>query len=231
MKGTLLLIGGGEIGNGETRPIDEKVVSLSNKDNPHLLFLPTASHDERSYSQAVSVAYGALGCVVAPLYLLERTTPAHLLAVLNWADIIYIGGGDTKVMMEVFKATGFDRLLIDQLENRADLVVAGLSAGASMWCEKSYADYEITEGISDHMVFLSCLGYLPIVFNPHAQDPERANFINELKTVDFNEAYALDNDTVLIVKDKKVDSVFKAYPDKKVQRYLHKNGRIYSKTF
>ena len=39
MKATLILIGGGEIGNGETRPVDEKVRSYSSKENPHLLFL------------------------------------------------------------------------------------------------------------------------------------------------------------------------------------------------
>jgi dipeptidase E len=228
MKATLVLIGGGEIGNGETRPIDEKVRSLSSKDCPHVLFLPTASHDPESYVDAVKGAYGALGCEVEALYLWEANPGLEeLRSALNWADIVYIGGGNTKDLLMRLATTGFDRLLIEALDTREDLIVAGLSAGASMWCECSYADCEISSGVSDQMVFLPCLDYLPVVFNPHAQDELRAGFLSGLKGIKFRKAYSLENDTALIIRNKKISEFVKGYSDKRGwEIYPTKNGNL-----
>lgn len=228
MKTTLVLIGGGEIGNGETRPIDEKVRSLSWKGNPHVLFLPTASHDAESYVEAVKGAYGALGCEVEGLYLYDAA-PSHgeLQEALNWADIVYIGGGNTKDLLFRLKKTGFDRLLVKAVNEREDLTVAGISAGASMWCEYSYADCDILSGVSNQMVFLKCLGYLPFVFNPHSQDPARAGFLEAIRGREFKKAYSLENDTALIIRAKKVSEFVRGYPDKKgLEIRRGENGKV-----
>jgi dipeptidase E len=215
MKATLVLIGGGEIGNGETRPIDEKVRSLSWKETPHVLFLATASHDEESYVEAVKRAYGALGCEVEALYLWNaEPSPNELKTALAWADILYIGGGNTKELLERLKITGFDKLLIEALDAREDLTIAGLSAGASMWCDYSYADCDILSGVSNQMVFLKCLGYLPVVFNPHAQDEMRSGFLSALKGISFKKAYSLENDTALVIRNKKLSEFVRAYPNR-----------------
>ena len=55
--GKLICIGGGEIPRikdevqlpYETKEIDEKIVRISNKDNPKLLFIGTASKDSNDY--------------------------------------------------------------------------------------------------------------------------------------------------------------------------------------
>jgi dipeptidase E len=228
MKATLILIGGGEIGNGETRPIDEKVRSYSSKENPHLLFLGTASGDPESYTEAVGAVYGSLGCDVQPLCLATETPSFdELQSAMDWADIVYIGGGNTKTLISRLKETRFDRLLLKSLEEREDFVLAGLSAGASCWCQASYADCDIMDGLSDKMVFLPCLGYLPFVFNPHAQDPARAGFLADLKTLHFKTAYSLENDTALVIRKKKVVAFLRGYDDKQAWRISEgKNGAL-----
>ena len=49
----LMLIGGGDIGRSntkyETKEIDEKIVKLSNKENPNFLFIGLASNFSDSY--------------------------------------------------------------------------------------------------------------------------------------------------------------------------------------
>jgi peptidase E len=112
--------------------------------------------------------------------------------------------------------------LIEALEKRSDLVVAGLSAGASMWNAYSYADCDIMEGTSDKMTFLKCLGYLPYVFSPHADEKNRAHFGEDLTKLDFQTAYALENDTALVFTPKSFYS-FKNDAAKHVYVY-HKNG-------
>jgi dipeptidase E len=203
MKATLVLLGGGEIGNGETYALDQLVASLSHQPNPHVLFLGVASHDNPSYLKAVDDMYSQFGCMSLPLNL-ENENPdlPELRSAISWADIIYIGGGDTRHLLQRLKATRLDKLLIEALNQRSDLVVAGLSAGASMWNEYSYADCDIMEGTSDKMTFLRCLGYLPYVFSPHADQSDRAGFAHDLASLDFTTAFALENDTALVFTPK-----------------------------
>lgn len=223
MKATLVLLGGGEIGTGETYALDQLVASLSHQPNPHVLFLGVASHDNQGYFQAVDDMYSRFGCMSLPLAL-ENETPdlPELRSAISWADIVYIGGGDTRHLLERLKATHLDRLLIEALDQRSDLIVAGLSAGASMWNAYSYADCDIMEGTSDKMTFLKGLAYLPYVFTPHAEETNRAGFAEDLSALDFTTAYALENDTALVFTPKGFYS-FKNDGSKHVYAY-HKNG-------
>ncbi|HHX00068.1 MAG TPA: type 1 glutamine amidotransferase-like domain-containing protein, partial [Acholeplasmataceae bacterium] len=45
----IITIGGGEINTGETRKIDQFIVDAAKKENPKLLFIPTASNDAPGY--------------------------------------------------------------------------------------------------------------------------------------------------------------------------------------
>src|SRR5574344_1535715 len=124
MKATLILVGGGEIGNNETFPLDQKVRSYSKKGNPHMLFLGTASEDPESYDEAVERVYGELGCEVRPLHLAHETPSWETLQdALDWADMVYLGGGNTKLLVERLKQTGFARMMTKALDEREDLVV------------------------------------------------------------------------------------------------------------
>ncbi|MFZ1720124.1 MAG: Type 1 glutamine amidotransferase-like domain-containing protein [Candidatus Moraniibacteriota bacterium] len=46
---TIVAIGGGELGEWETLPIDREIVRLSRKTTPTVLFIPTASGDSEKY--------------------------------------------------------------------------------------------------------------------------------------------------------------------------------------
>lgn len=220
MKSTLIMIGGGELGNGETLPIDQQVRQYCPKEHAHLLFLPTASHDTESYSEAVKRVYEALGCEVVSLYIYEATpTLEELQRALDWADIVYIGGGNTRDLLRRLHETGFDRVLLNAMEDREDLVVAGISAGASMWCRASYADCDIMDGTSDHMIFLNCLNYLPFVFNPHAQEEDRRDFPKDFSESKFIQAYSLDGDTAMVIQDKKIVKIIKISEGLSVQLF------------
>ena len=61
--GRIVAIGGGEIKDGETLNIDKFIVSLSGKERPSLLFIPTASHDAEEYIGTVKEASSGIGSV------------------------------------------------------------------------------------------------------------------------------------------------------------------------
>ncbi len=51
----IIAIGGGEIRENETFEIDAEIIKLSEKENPKLLFIPTASYDSSSYLKMMKI--------------------------------------------------------------------------------------------------------------------------------------------------------------------------------
>ena len=43
------VIGGGDLQDSNHLPINERLIELTNKQYPKVLFIPTASHDDESY--------------------------------------------------------------------------------------------------------------------------------------------------------------------------------------
>lgn len=145
----LVCIGGGEIPrykNGvllpyETREIDEEIVRLSKKDRPKFLFISIASSHPEEYFEGIKKVYEQLGCIVTHLDI-NKTIEELEKEILN-TDIIYIGGGDTKYLMEELKSTGIDKLLIKAYNE--GIVCSGISAGSYCWFK---CNYDLIEGMN-----------------------------------------------------------------------------------
>ena len=133
----IVAIGGGEIGRPghpiETTEIDKEIIKLTGKNNPRLLFLPTASSDSESYASVVREHFGKrLGCKVDKLYLLNRkTNQKKMKEKVFSSDIVYVGSGNTFKMIKTWRKTGLDKTL-NEASGR-DVVLSGVSAGAICW--------------------------------------------------------------------------------------------------
>src|SRR5271167_4540560 len=103
MPGTIVAIGGGEIRTRGTAAIDREIIRLSHKQNPKLLFIPTASSDSERYWKHVQEYFGNfLRCITDVLFLIrEQPSKEHIRRKLLSADIIYVGGGNTLQMMRI----------------------------------------------------------------------------------------------------------------------------------
>lgn len=149
--GKLVCIGGGEIPrikNGiqlpyETREIDEEIVKISEKENPKLLFIGTASSNSYDYFLVIKNIFEKLGCNVSNLDLLKNDLDMENVKenILN-TDIIYVGGGNTKFMLEKWSDLGVDKLLLEAYNK--GIVCSGLSAGSYCWFK---CNYDLLEGI------------------------------------------------------------------------------------
>lgn len=151
----MILIGGGEIGGPcppkgllktplETLPIDSFFASLVKKKNPKLLFLPTATEERdptRGYEKAVRNYFqGQFGMQVDSLYLIqEHPSYSEMKNKISSSDCIYIGGGDTKTLVDVWNNTGATPLIKDAVFSGKP--VAGVSAGAICWFEVAISNY------------------------------------------------------------------------------------------
>src|ERR1700693_583913 len=133
MPKTIVAIGGGEIRTRGTAAIDREIIRLSNKQNPKLLFIPTASSDSERYWKHVQEYFGEfLKCNTDVLFLIkEQPSKERIKEKILSAEIIYVGGGNTLLMMRLWRRLGVDKLLKAAYENGT--VLSGISAGSICW--------------------------------------------------------------------------------------------------
>lgn len=165
-----MAIGGGDVAAGETAAIDRVLLDLTGKENPHLLFIPTASGDSEDYITRLEIGYGRLGARVSTLRLLgedgDRETAARKIAE---ADVIYVGGGNTKAMLERWRELEVDRSLRRFLDSGRP--AGGLSAGAICWFRIANSDWPRYEGIPNvNTAPLEGLGLVDLALCPHTRD-------------------------------------------------------------
>ena len=106
--GRVVAIAGGDLLS--TRKLNVHAITLSNKTTPNVLFIGTASHDAEGYIDAITKEYNQLNCEVKSLCLVSGDQK-NIDALLSWADIIYVGGGDTIFMMQIWKQYKLDENL------------------------------------------------------------------------------------------------------------------------
>ncbi|HLE09721.1 MAG: hypothetical protein A2504_02060 [Bdellovibrionales bacterium RIFOXYD12_FULL_39_22] len=167
----IVAIGGGDIKNGTTYPIDKFIMSLADKKNPKALFVPTASEDAPLYWQAFNDMYGKkLKCRTDALFLINTNQTSKDIGdkILN-ADIIYVGGGNTYMMLKIWKEQNVDKYL--KMAYQKGVVLAGLSAGAMCWFEYGLSDApQFNDTESEELVKLKGLGLVKGINCPHAYD-------------------------------------------------------------
>ncbi|MCQ2387863.1 MAG: Type 1 glutamine amidotransferase-like domain-containing protein, partial [Clostridia bacterium] len=110
------------------------------------------------------------------------------------ADMIYIGGGDTVYMLEKWKETGIDKLILDAYDKGK--IIAGLSAGAICWFNKMYTDYEIMRGVSGEYSLKEGLGILNGTMCPHFNEREE-DFTCAMKNKSIESSYCVENDCAI----------------------------------
>jgi dipeptidase E len=144
MSGTIYLIGGGELRNGDTQLIDEDLLSLSPKGST-LVFFGFASQDSTNYADTIGSIYGDKYTVVVPT---EAKGRDFTVDAIKSAAIIYLGGGNTEHLMQLFARWDLVEYLRAAIERGVH--VAGMSAGAqalSTWYVREEHDiFELRKG-------------------------------------------------------------------------------------
>jgi dipeptidase E len=170
---SLVAIGGGEITHADTEPIDTHVRDLAGGETAAALFVPTASNDAPGYCDAFDSYYGdRLGCETRHLTISDGTPDsARIRSQLDWADLVYVGGGSLPRLLEVWRETEFDRMLYQSWQNGT--TVAGLSAGAMCWFASGLTD--AAEG--EEYIAVECLDWVPdLACTAHATRARRRAF-------------------------------------------------------
>jgi peptidase E len=179
--------GGGFSMEPDNLALDRYVIEQANKPRPKVCFLPTASGESPDYTNNFYRAFVSLDTIPSHLYLF-RPHVTDIEGFLMEQDVIYIGGGNTKSMLAVWREWELDIILKKALENGT--VLAGISAGAICWFEECS-----TDSIAARLSVLSCLGYLKGSACPHydGEAERRPSFQKMVATGEIMPGLALDD--------------------------------------
>ncbi len=144
--------GGGFYRNSENLALEKYIIHQAGSAEPKVAFVPTASAEPDNYLVSFYTAFLKLGCRPSHLSFFKRTP--DLGSYLLSQDVIYVGGGNTKSMLAVWREWGVPEILREAWES--GIVLAGVSAGAICWFEQG-----LTDSWADRLRPLDCLGFLP----------------------------------------------------------------------
>ncbi len=232
MNKYIVAIGGGEIRQLKTLAIDKEIVSLTGKKHPQLLFIPTANSDSENYMQAIEKIYGKkLGCKIDNLLLLrKKPSGKEIKEKILSADIIYVGGGNTLKMMNLWRRHGVDKLLKTAYDNGR--VLCGISAGAICWFEYGHSD-SMSFYNSDNWDYIRVkgMGLLKGLLCPHfdgqTRGIKRKKSLSQMIEKVGGLGIAIENHAAIIFRN---DSfrVINSKKDSKAHKIFKKNGKITS---
>lgn len=211
MSKKIIAIGGGELGrpgyNIETTEIDKEIVKLTGKKHPKLLFLPTATGDSELYCSCVEKEFeNILGCEVTHLKLIsDCPNKESIEKMILSTDIIYVGGGNTLKMLDLWKELGIDKLLKKAINK--GIVLSGLSAGSICWFKHGCSDSlkfkeDYSKDEKQPLIKIDALGFIDALHCPHYDVEEgRKESLKEIMRDKSIMAIAIDNCCALEVID------------------------------
>jgi dipeptidase E len=159
MQHIIAMGGGGFSMQPDNLALDRYVIAQTGKVRPLVCFLAQASGESQDYIIRFYTAFTQLNACPSHLSLFQPHT-ADIESYLLEQDIIYVGGGNTKSMLALWREWQLDSILRKACEK--GVVLAGISAGAICWFEQG-----MTDSIPGKLTALPCLGYLPGSCTPH----------------------------------------------------------------
>jgi len=198
----IVAIGGGDLRKLETFKIDSHIVHLTGKKQPTALFIPTASSDSEAYWETFQSIYGTkLGCKTQILFLLkDPPSSTKMKGLILKSDLIYVGGGNTLKMMNVWRRLGIDEML--KIAAQKGIVLSGLSAGAICWFKYGHSDSRSFHN-PDSWTYIRVrgLGLINALLCPHFHSEKRERSLRDVIAKYGGMGLALNDCTALEIAD------------------------------
>jgi dipeptidase E len=205
----IIAIGGNTLSK-DNQKLEQYIITQTQKVNPKICFLPQASSESKEYIIRFYDTFGSLGSQPSWLSLFGRVKNGWEQQLLD-QDIIYVGGGNTKSMLALWRAWGVDNVL--RLAYEQGTVLAGVSAGAICWFEQAVTDSVWPLGV------IPGLGLLEGSCCPHYDsEPERRptylekvnnqSIIPGIALQDYVAAHFIDNKLAHMVSSKDGSQAF-----------------------
>lgn len=207
MRQIIALGGGGFSMEPENPLLDRYILKQSPKKKPKICFIGTASGDSDSYIEQFYNFFQKENCEPTHLSLFKPHT-RDIKKFIAEQDILYVGGGNTKNLMTLWRDWELDIAIRHAYDNGT--ILAGLSAGSLCWFEEG-----VTDSYGSGLEPISCFGLLRGSHCPHYDGeedrrPAYQKFIAEEKIAS---GFAADDGVGLHFIDEELNEVVSSRPD------------------
>lgn len=132
----IVAIGGGGCTNHADAEMDRWIGSLVTAKSARFGYLGTASHDDPAKLAGFRASYGEKGKILEAPPL--AASPEDLARWLSQLDLLYVGGGNTLVLLDCWQRAGWRAPITAAVRN--GLLLAGVSAGGVCWFDAAFSD-------------------------------------------------------------------------------------------
>ena len=216
----IIAIGGGGFGrNPQQHLIEQYILDQAKSSRPNILFIPTATGELDSYIVNFYKVFSKLQCNPNHLSFFKRTPNLHQL--IAEQDVIFVGGGNTKSMLAVWREWQLDEYLSDAY-NRG-VVMSGVSAGAICWFQQG-----ITDSWESELKVMPCLEFVDGVCCPHYdEEPERRPTTKKLLiNNNYQEVIGIEGGCALHIKEGNIFKAVRFSQNKNSYRVTAKDNKI-----
>ena len=216
----IIAIGGGGFGrNPQQYLIEQYILDQAKSDRPNILFIPTATGELDSYIVNFYKVFSKLQCSPNHLSFFKRTPDLQKL--IAEQDVIFVGGGNTKSMLAVWREWQLDEYLSEAYNN--GVVMSGVSAGAICWFQQG-----ITDSWESELKVMPCLEFVDGVCCPHYdEEPERRPTTKKLLTNNiYQEVIGIEGGCALHIQNGNIFKSVRFSKNKNSYRVTTKDNKI-----
>lgn len=188
----IIALGGHNLTTGdEDAALSRYILTQVPAERPRICFLSQGSGEDAFYVANFYRHFLDLNASPSDLSLFKPHT-ADIAGFLLDHDIIYVGGGNTKSMLALWRKWGVDLMLRQAWEQGT--ILSGVSAGAICWFEQG-----LTDSISGKLTALNCLGFLPGSCSPHfdGESERRPTYHRLIAEGGMAEGFGIDDSAAL----------------------------------
>jgi dipeptidase E len=222
---TIFAMGGGGFSmEPENLRLDRFFFGLSRRSRPKVCFISTASGDAEDY---IDTFYQSMKFhEVEPSHLaLFRGPAGNLRDYVLEKDILYVGGGNTRNLLALWKEWRLDAILKEAYEE--GIVLGGISAGSLCWFEEG-----VTDPIPGTLSKLNCLGFLAGSNCPHYDgEKERRPAYHRLVAEGMKGGYACDDGVAALFENGALKEFVSSRLDAMAYKVFLQNGRVVEEGF
>ena len=196
----IIAIGGGGFTHQSDLSLDQFVIDKLKRTNNKIGFLATASKDDE---KKISLFYKRFENTEFELSHFNLTS--NINGFSEWImskDLVYIGGGNTVFMLEIWRKNKLENIFKDAYEK--GIILSGISAGAVCWF-----DWILSDSVGPGFNPLRGINLISGSCTPHSSNIKRINqFESDIKNNKLPQGIAIDDGVAVVFVDGKPTEVY-----------------------
>ena len=213
----IIAIGGGGFTHQSDLSLDQFVIDKLKRTNNKIGFLATASKDDE---KKISLFYKRFENTEFELSHFNLTS--NINGFSEWLmskDLVYIAGGNTAFMLEIWKKNKLEHIFKDAYEKGT--ILSGISAGAVCWF-----DWILSDSVGPGFKPLRGINLISGSCTPHSSNIERINqFESDIKNNKLPQGIAIDDGVAVVFVDGKPSEVYSSRKNHTAY-FLDKNKKV-----